>query len=140
MTQVLTIDDSRAMRTEIRGALEPSGYQVLEAEDGEDGLDKLRGLTQPVVVLVDYHMPNMTGVEMLEAVAREGAPLTRNEYLILSAHTTFPETLIDLLRKLSIRVLAKGLGDDNLVSAVQQAEERLQAPPADVIPDLPPEH
>lgn len=141
MTQVLTIDDSIAVRTQIRGVLEPSGFQVLEAEDGNEGLDKLRALAQPVVVLVDYQMPEMDGVQMLEAVAREGTPLINHEYLILSAHTgTFPESLIELVRKLSIRVLVKGIDDDKLVRAVQQAEERLQSPPIeDIIPRLPPE-
>lgn len=139
MTQVLTIDDSRAVRAQIRDTLEHSGFQVLEAEDGEDGLEKLRALAQPVVVLVDFQMPRMNGVQMLEEVAHAGAPLAKHEYLILSALTTFPENLIELVRTLSIRVLVKGIEDDKLVTAVQEAEERLLTPPEEPLPELPPE-
>lgn len=130
MTQVLTIDDSRAIRAQIRATLEGSGFQVLEAEDGTKGLSALRALGQPGVVLVDYHMPEMDGVRMLEEVVREGAPLVNHEYLILTGHSgTFPDTLIELVRTLSIRVLTKPVEDGALVSAVQQAEDRLTNPP-----------
>lgn len=146
MTQVLTIDDSRAVRLQVRSILEAAGFQVLEAENGQDGLDRLRALSQPIVVLLDYQMPVMDGAEMLATVAREGAPLVNHEYLVLSAFAgTFPDTLIELVRTLSIRVLAKTAepsGEDvwgkDLLSAVQQAHERLSAPPDEnIFPTLP---
>jgi CheY-like chemotaxis protein len=138
MTQILTVDDSETTRTLIRSMLEPEGYTVIEAADGEEGLQALRASARPGVVLLDYQMPNMDGAEMLQAVIGEGAPLTHHEYIVISGHAgTFPLDFIDLLRHLSVRVLPKPFARPALVAAVAQAVERLSAPVAEPLPQLP---
>jgi CheY-like chemotaxis protein len=135
VTQVLTVDDSDTTRQLMRAMLEPAGYAVIEAEDGLQALQALRAATRPGVVLLDYQMPNMDGGELLQVVAREGAPLSEHEYIIISAHTgTFPPDLIDLLRQLSIRIFPKPFEREMLLTVVAQAVERLNAPPDESAP------
>jgi two-component system chemotaxis response regulator CheY len=63
MTSVLAVDDSAFMRQMLAGTLRAAGYDVIEAVDGMDALDKLRA-HQVDVVLTDHNMPRMDGLEL----------------------------------------------------------------------------
>jgi CheY-like chemotaxis protein len=129
MTQVLVVDDSAAARQVVRVMVEPEGYVVAEAEDGVAALELLRAATEPMVVVLDYQMPNLDGAGVLAAVNEEGGALARHEFLVLSANVaTFPESFIELLRYLSIRILSKPVDRATLMASVNQAAERLHAP------------
>ena len=135
MTQVLVIDDSFTLRQLIRATLEPLGYGIIEASDGEQGLDALRSSVEPLVVLLDYQMPIKDGMEVLQTVNQTGGPLLSHDYIVISAnHATFPSAFIDLLRNLSIRVLPKPFERETLLATVGQAAERLASPPEGVFP------
>ena len=58
MTKILTVDDSRAVRTIIAKTLK-SKFEIVEAEDGEKGLEKLASEPDVDLVLLDVTMPNM---------------------------------------------------------------------------------
>ena len=66
----LVIDDSRAMRLILGRMLRELGLDVTEAANGREGLDRLDGGLLPELVLVDWNMPVMTGIEFVEAVRR----------------------------------------------------------------------
>lgn len=66
----LVIDDSRAMRLILGRMLRELGLEVAEATNGRDGLDRLDGGLAPALVLVDWNMPEMTGIEFVEAVRK----------------------------------------------------------------------
>jgi two-component system chemotaxis response regulator CheY len=68
--QALVIDDSRAMRLILGRMLRDLGLDVAEATNGRDGLEQLEGGLVPALVLVDWNMPEMTGIEFVEAVRR----------------------------------------------------------------------
>lgn len=71
---VLLVDDSRVMRQLVRRTLRQAGFelgQVVEAENAKEALAKLAGW-RPHVVLSDWNMPEMTGIEMLEALRAGG--------------------------------------------------------------------
>lgn len=70
-TTVLVVDDNADIRGYVRRHLEPS-YRVVEAVDGEAGLNRARTLT-PDCVLLDVMMPRMNGIEMLEQVRNDPA-------------------------------------------------------------------
>lgn len=64
--RVLIVDDSVSMRQMTGIILSSAGYEVVQAEDGNDGLSKL---TEDIrVVLTDYNMPTMNGLEFIRAV------------------------------------------------------------------------
>jgi two-component system chemotaxis response regulator CheY len=67
---ILTVDDSRMMREMLSMTLREAGFNVVQAEDGLDGLDVLTR-TQPDVIITDINMPRMDGFGFIESVRRE---------------------------------------------------------------------
>jgi len=64
---IMTADDSPSMRQMIAFTLQNAGYQVIEAVDGRDALDRLSGA--PVEMLItDLNMPNIDGIELIRRV------------------------------------------------------------------------
>ena len=64
----LVVDDSPTMRRIVRNALREIGYNdLLEAEDGNDALEKLEGEGADFLI-TDWNMPNMNGLELTKAV------------------------------------------------------------------------
>jgi two-component system, chemotaxis family, chemotaxis protein CheY len=70
--KVLVVDDSDTVRKQVRQALAPASYEVVEAVDGLDGLEKIRGSRDLCLVLCDVNMPRMTGLEMIAQLHGEG--------------------------------------------------------------------
>ena len=72
--KIMVVDDSRAMRMILKRTLRQAGYgqaEVIEAANGKEALDTLRGTT-PNLVLCDWNMPEMNGIELLRALRSEG--------------------------------------------------------------------
>ncbi len=66
---VLIVDDSRTIRQQVGFTLTKEGFSVLEAEDGDEALAKLKG-TQVSLVISDVNMPKMNGFELVEAIRK----------------------------------------------------------------------
>jgi two-component system chemotaxis response regulator CheY len=65
--RIMTVDDSRTMREMVSFTLRKAGYDVSEAEDGQQALDVLK--QAPVDVLItDLNMPRMDGVTLIRAL------------------------------------------------------------------------
>ena len=65
----LVVDDSPTMRRIVINALKTFGYtEIVEAGDGQEGLDKLNGGEEVDFVITDWNMPNMTGLELTKAI------------------------------------------------------------------------
>jgi len=71
MPAILTVDDSRAVRTIVGKQVKELGFDVLEAEDGIQGLEVLKE-TSVDLVLLDVTMPNMDGPTMLQKMRESG--------------------------------------------------------------------
>ena len=69
--RILTVDDSRTMRAMLKSALETAGFEVVQAEDGIDGLEVLGGLDALDVIITDINMPRLDGFGFIEGVRRE---------------------------------------------------------------------
>jgi two-component system, chemotaxis family, chemotaxis protein CheY len=67
--RILTIDDSKTMRDMLLLTLEEAGFDVLQAVDGQDGLDVL-GKERVDVVITDINMPKMDGYEVIRNLRR----------------------------------------------------------------------
>ncbi|MHC4064906.1 MAG: sigma-54-dependent transcriptional regulator [Planctomycetota bacterium] len=73
-TRVLIIEDEKLIRWSLRQRFDEEGYIADEAETGSAGLDRLRENTYDLVTL-DYKLPDMTGLEVLEEIRREDSDL-----------------------------------------------------------------
>lgn len=67
MTTILAVDDSASMRQMVSFTLRQGGYQVVEAEDGEQGLKAARSGRFDLVIS-DVNMPVMDGITMIRAL------------------------------------------------------------------------
>jgi two-component system, chemotaxis family, chemotaxis protein CheY len=66
--QALILDDSRTLRRILGDMLRRLGFEVTEAADGREALVLLGQAALPDVVLVDWNMPTMNGLEFVQAV------------------------------------------------------------------------
>lgn len=63
MKRIMTVDDSASMRQMVEMTLRQAGYEVVQAVDGQDALDKLAG-QEIHLFLADLNMPNLDGIEL----------------------------------------------------------------------------
>ncbi|MFO8013697.1 MAG: response regulator [Phycisphaerae bacterium] len=69
MRQVLVVDDEADAREFVRAILEPEGWEVHTAEDGQAGIEQARTL-QPDLVVLDVEMPNKNGFEVFSELIK----------------------------------------------------------------------
>jgi two-component system chemotaxis response regulator CheY len=72
LRKILIVDDSVSIRQMIRFALRRGGYEVIEAEDGRDALNKLAEVTVDLV-LTDLNMPEMDGIALIRILRKQPA-------------------------------------------------------------------
>jgi two-component system chemotaxis response regulator CheY len=65
--RALVVDDSRAIRRIIGNILKEIGYEITEAGNGVEALAQLEALGCPDLILVDWNMPEMNGLEFIKA-------------------------------------------------------------------------
>ena len=82
---ILTVDDSRTMRDMLRMALAGAGFNVIEAVDGEHGLEVLNA-HRPDVIITDINMPRLDGFGFIEAV-RDDAENRSTPILVLTTES-----------------------------------------------------
>jgi two-component system chemotaxis response regulator CheY len=62
---IMTVDDSASVRQMVSFTLKQNGYDVVEAIDGKDGLQKLAG-TKVDMIITDLNMPNLDGIGLIK--------------------------------------------------------------------------
>lgn len=68
---VLTVDDSRTMRSMLKLALTDAGHTVIQAEDGVHGVEVLSQSDRVDVIITDINMPRMDGFGFIDHVRRD---------------------------------------------------------------------
>ena len=68
-SNVLVVDDSMMVRKQVGAALKSHGYNVVEAVDGLDALEKLTSNPDTRLIVCDVNMPRMNGIEFLEQLS-----------------------------------------------------------------------
>lgn len=134
LLRILIVDDSTHVRRALRTCLEltPNWEVCGEAENGQTGIDMVRA-SRPDIVLLDYAMPGMNGLE----AARQMAVASPDSAMLL--FTMFAsDQLSELARSVGIRqVISKAVGGIGaIVQAIQDvashpealASERFQSP------------
>jgi two-component system chemotaxis response regulator CheY len=72
MSKIIVVDDSATMRQQVKQALSPAGIDIVEAVDGQDGLNKVQADAAIDIMILDVNMPRMNGIELAEALSKEG--------------------------------------------------------------------
>ena len=121
--RILVIDDESSVRTVVRMTLEKAGYDVLEAEDGEQAIEAINtGENRLVVdaVICDIRMPKINGIEAIDYFQRE------YPHVPLVILTGYPEIemAVSFLRKGVADYLVKPVDMERLRDAVEKAMER----------------
>lgn len=71
MPRILVVDDAKVMRDSLKDLLIPAGFDVVEAEHGERGLEII-GSQAIDLVISDFNMPGMDGLQMCERIKESG--------------------------------------------------------------------
>lgn len=118
MGKILVVDDQRNMRTTLAMMLRGAGFDVEEAEDGNQGSDV--GATGAFdVVLTDLRMGEKDGIEVLRTI-KQAQPMT--EVIVMTAYGTI-ESAVEAMRLGAFDYIQKPFTEQELLVKVQKALE-----------------
>jgi len=109
---VLVVEDEEDLRDMMRDALELSGYAVVTAEDGRDALDKIGGIENLCLIVLDLLMPVMNGWDFVEKL-RQRAELASVPVVV---HSSAPGPTPAGVA----RVLQKPVPFESLISVIRE--------------------
>ncbi len=85
MTTILLLDDNADIVTLLEMVLNQQGYQVISGRNGQEGLELLKSsLNMPDLIISNFYMPQMGGLDFLEAV-RENPKYSAIPFILLTA-------------------------------------------------------
>lgn len=116
---VLVVDDDPQMRAALREAVQRMGFDVVVAEDGKDGLNKVT-TSQYSMVITDMQMPRMGGLELLKEIRIKVGKLP---VLIITGFATV-ENAVEAMKEGAVEYLMKPFSFDTLSVAVGSVMER----------------
>ncbi len=119
MSNILIVDDEKAIRKTLGEILSYEGYKMDEAADGEEALKKFKEKSYDVV-LCDIKMPRMDGIEFLER-AREANPDT--PIIMISGHGTI-ETAVEAVKKGAYDYISKPPDLNRLLITIRNAMDK----------------
>lgn len=119
MSKILIIDDERSIRRALKEILEFENFEVHEAEDGKQGLEKILHDSYDVV-FCDIKMPQMDGIEVLEKLqeAKVEVPM-----IMISGHGNV-ETAVEALKKGAFDFIEKPLDLNRILVTVRNAKDK----------------
>ena len=116
--KALVVDDSRAMRAAMRRMMTELGFDVVEAGDGQQALDLLGEQAAEIdVALVDWHMPNVDGLELVRRMQDEKDTF-RIRTMMVTAETDI-RRVMEALRVGADEYLMKPVTRDALAEKLQ---------------------
>jgi two-component system nitrogen regulation response regulator NtrX len=119
MSNILIIDDEKAIRKTLSEILSYEGYKIDEAGDGEEGLKKFREVEYDVV-LCDIKMPKIDGIEFLEKAKElnHDVPI-----IMISGHGTI-ETAVEAVKKGAYDYISKPPDLNRLLITIRNAMDK----------------
>lgn len=115
---ILIIDDEAAIRDGCRQALEKSGYSVLDAEEGTEGV-KIARNAKPDIALIDLKMPGISGMEIIEILSRD---VPDTVLVMITGYATILSA-VEAIQKGTYDYLPKPFSPDQLRAVVRRAIE-----------------
>jgi hypothetical protein len=121
MSNILIVDDERAIRNTLRDILEYEKLQVEEAADGNEGWEKIRK-GKHELILCDIKMPGMDGMELLVKMQEAGI---ETPIIMISGHGNI-ETAVEAVKKGAYDFIQKPLDLNRLLVTLRNAMDRKQ--------------
>src|SRR5215510_865689 len=119
--RILIADDEPAARFGMARALQRDGYEILEAEDGNEALEILRARS-PHLVFLDLNMPGLDGKEMLRAL--EGASF-EGEIVVVTANDIV-EAAVECMRLGAADYITKPFEVERIRAVARQCARRVE--------------
>ncbi|GAB2778653.1 sigma-54 dependent transcriptional regulator [Rhabdobacter roseus] len=119
MVKIIIIDDEKNIRDALRDILEYEGYEVDEAKDGDEGLDKIKK-NEYSVALCDISMPKMSGLELLLKV---GDAERSTQFIMISAYGNV-ENAVEATKRGAFDFITKPPDLNRLLVSVRNAIEK----------------
>jgi two-component system chemotaxis response regulator CheY len=118
--RVMSVDDSKATRQFIKRAIDVLGFEFLEAADGKEGIELLERENANVdLILLDWNMPVMNGMEMLEIMRSHDLfkhiPVT----LVTTEHER--DKVFEAIDKGAKNYLIKPFSQEDLISKIMES-------------------
>src|SRR5512138_352233 len=117
--RILLVDDDPDLRALLSDRLRFMGFEVACAEDGREALAALRA-QRFTLTLLDLQMPNLSGMEVLETIGKEGIETT---VIVITALGTL-ERAVEAMRAGAYDFLPKPLRPRHLEIVIEKALER----------------
>src|SRR3954471_5129872 len=118
MAKLLIVDDQRNMRTTLAMMLRGAGFEVDEAQNGEEGSERGGGGAYDVV-LTDLRMGSRDGIDVLRAI-KSAQPMT--EVIVMTAYGTI-ESAVEAMRLGAFDYVQKPFSEEELLVKVGKAVE-----------------
>ncbi len=119
---ILVVDDELEICNEINGYLTAKGYKVVCANDGKEGI-KMFQQHQPILVLTDYKMPVMNGIELLKAVKSANKEI----HVILISGAADTKIIVEAMKDDAFDFLLKPVDLPHLLDIVKTAIDKTKA-------------
>ena len=126
--KILIVDDSRAMQAIVRRAVMETGIEALDiqtASSGHDALNQVQSF-KPDVVLTDWHMPGMTGLQMVQTMRQMGL---RDTYVGFVTTETQNDRVQEALNNGANFVLNKPFKDEELREKLGAIANKISSKP-----------
>lgn len=119
MSKILVIDDERAIRRALREILEFEEFEVDEAENGKEGLDKAKSGSYDII-FCDIKMPEMDGMEVLDGLLAEKV---ESPVIMISGHGNI-ETAVQAIKKGAFDFIEKPLDLNRILVTIRNAKDK----------------
>jgi DNA-binding NtrC family response regulator len=118
MAHILIVDDEKSIRNTLRDILENEKYEVDDAENGENALEKIK-INSYDAILCDIKMPGMDGIDLLS----KALIVTDTPIIMISGHGTI-ETAVECIKKGAYDYIAKPPDLNRLLITIRNAMDK----------------
>ena len=127
--KVLAADDDRVVRRIVVAKLSGLGYEVREAEDGQEALDLLEGGEVPDLLITDSLMPRMNGLQLVRAIRQSPDPRLATLPVIMLTSRQGEHDIIEGLEAGLDDYIIKPFSPDELAARVRSVLWRARREP-----------
>jgi DNA-binding NtrC family response regulator len=120
MGKILIIDDERAIRRALREILEFEEFEVVEAENGKEGLEKAVNTTFDII-FCDIKMPLMDGMEVLDEIIKAKV---ETPVIMISGHGNI-DTAVQAIKKGAFDFIEKPLDLNRILVTIRNAKDKV---------------